>query len=348
MVEGIRSTQPIQQPVSGQDAPKVENKGPDATEQVQRSVQEAQQQQQQEQAREAAKEGLRDSQEAQGVGRFDLLQQFQKAKEKLQAQLNEFVQVVETVVQESVEGYRTPMLDHGAGAFTQDHGQGFTPKEQQMVREMLRQLKALVGEQGLEFSHAFNYIKAQQGGEFWKQLNQALLKGMAASAQTMTPEQLAAKLKAAGTLGGGEGMGEKETLLKGELGRGPGAVLAEIIRAETNPQIHTEAMLAALALLKQDGMEKAHRELVQYLRQRWKMGGREMQRFLQQYPVTYFQGPTPQQKFKDINTPWYPLIALGAIPVARFLGMDWSLALFAGVLLTAVLFLVAYLSRSSD
>jgi hypothetical protein len=353
MVEGISRSQtpPPSQPAP--EAPKSENKGPDAGDQAQRAAQdaqrtaqEAQQQAQQDQAKEAVKQSMGEIQDAQAATRADLLQQIQKTKEKLQTQINEFVQVVETVLQEGMEGFRIPTTDQGAGVF-QDHGQTFTPKEQQMVREFLRQLKHLMGEQGLEFSHALNHLKTQQGGEFWKQFSQILQKGLPPGVQTMTPEQLVAKLKAAGQLGG-EAMGEKD-VLKGELGRGPGAVLSEIIRAETNPTIHTEAMLAALALLKQEGMERSHRELVQYLRQRWKMGGREMQRFLQQYPVTYYyQGPTPQQRFKDLNTPWYPLIALGTIPIARLLGLDWSMALFMGILLTAVLFLVTYLSREKE
>lgn len=352
MVEGIQRPVYTPQTQPQQEAPKSDHhQAPDAADQAQRTAQEAQQQAQQQaqqdQAKEAVKQGLRESQDAQAAARLDLLQQFQKAKEKLQSQLNEFVQVVETVVQEGVEGFYTPNIDRGAGAFTQDHGQGFTPKEQQMVREFIRQLKHLVGEQGLEFAHAFNHLKAQQGGEFWKQLNQVLQKGMAAGAQNLTPEQLAAKLKAAGQLGAAEGEAGKE-VLRGELGRGPGAALAEVIRAETNPVVHTEAMLAALALLKQEGMEKAHRELVQYLRHRWKMSEREMQRFLHGYPVTYFQGPAVQEKFKSINTPWYPLIALVTIPIAKLLGMDWGLAVFGGVLLTVVMFLVAYLNRSTD
>lgn len=350
MVEGIQRPVSVQ-PTPQQEAPKTERPPADTAEQAQRAAQEAQQQAQQqaqrEQSREAVKQSLGEAQDAQAAVRSDLIQQLQKAKEKLQSQLNEFVQVVEMVVQESVEGYHTPNIDQGAGAFTQDHGAAFTPKEQQMVREFLRQLKALVGEQGLELVHAFNHLKTQQGGEFWKQFNQVLQKGMAAGAQNLTPEQLATKLKAAGQLGTGEGEAGRE-ILRGELGQGPGAALAEVIRAETNPVVHTEAMLAALALLKQEGMEKAHRELVQYLRHRWKMSEREMQRFLHGYPVTYFQGPVRQEKFKDINTPWYPVLALVTVPIAKLLGMDWGLALFGGVLLTAVLFLVAYLNRSTD
>lgn len=351
MVSPVGKTPPTPPPGPATQTPEAPKKdaGAEAAKGAREAVHESQQQAQQEQVQQTAQEGTKEAHEAQALSHTDLAQQFLKAKEKLEAQMGEFVQVFESIVQEGVEGYRTPQINPEGGAYTQDHGRGFTPKEQQVVREFLRQLEHLVGEQGLEFSHALHYLKAQQGGNLWQQLSQILqkgMKGMPGGMEGMTPEQMAAKLKAAGKLPGT--LSEGEGPLK-ELPRGPGAALAEMIRAETNPKIHAEAMLAALAILKQDGMERSHRELTQYLRHRWGLSEREMQRFLRRYPVVYFQGPMPREEgHRNLNTPWYPLIALAVIPLAKWMGLDWGLSIFAGTLLAAMMFLVGYLTKEKE
>ncbi len=305
---------------AGRDGPQIQPQTPDpATEQL-------------EQAKQAAKLELAQ-------------QQAQAGKDKSQAYATEIVQLFETVVQEGVEGYQTPQVDQSASAFTEDHGSGFSPKEQAVLREFLREVHHLVNEQGTDLPMALRQLQTQQGGKFWQRLTQALTGGPLGSGSE--GKSLGAKGE---NLKGGEAgsfkLGASEgQLLEGTL-KNSGSAILEMMRAETNPKAHVDAMISALALLKQDGLDRSYRELVQHLRQRWGLSKEEMEQFLARYPVIYFQGPTLRSQRDVRHVPWYPLIALLSIPLAKVLGLTWIGAAATGITLAVLIFLATRAWRS--
>lgn len=294
------------------------------------------------QQNDASTEQLEQAKEA---ARQELAQQQAHAgKEKMQAYATEIVNLFETVVQEGVEGYQPPTVDQGAGAFTEDHGSGFTPKEQAILREFLREVQHLVHEQGTDLAMALRQLQSQQGGKFWQRFLQVMTgKTPSATGHPFIP-------------GTGKGAGLKEGAHQGakpgegmpwDVGFKPGTqAMMEMIRAETNPKAHVDAMISALALLKQEGLDRSYRELVQHLRNRWGLSAEEMDHFLKRYPVIYFQGPMPGKRERNRNVPWYPLIAILSIPLAKVLGLSWLGAAASGILLALLLYLAARLARN--
>jgi len=247
----------------------------------------------------------------------------------------QFVDVMKTLIEEGYENYKVPQSDKGAGVFSDQKGQEYN-EDMKFIRQFSRDLQQLVQDKGLSIRQALNRIKTEQGGQFWQRLQQILQKGMPLDRALMMQRNLKQPTGLEGKLS----LVDKGGGLDGENLQNPGRAMLEMIQGEINPKGQMEHMLLALHLLVKDGMDKSSDKLLNYLRQRGGLSERELQYYLKQQGIVYWQGPMPRhERSKNLDSLWYALISLLVIPLSHLMGLGLGKAILLGMVVMMVVFL---------
>ena len=275
-------------------------------------------------------------QEAQVAEQAKVEQQTQKF-EKPQGLSFEFLNAFATLVHEGFENYKVPQGSAGSGAYNDMGGQP-SQKELQILREFIREAKHLLLEQKMEISQMVHHLKVQQGGAFWSKLQQILQKGIPVH-QAVIFQKLD---KDAGDIK--HKFGAPEIPVTGDkaaesvarpMGNPAGQALAEMLKAETNPNGQIDHMVLALQILPQEGLKDSSEKLLGYLKSSWGMSEAELRRFLAEHNLPFYLGPMPRKDRdeKIQGTFWYPILSLVAVPIGMLAGMDFVWALVLGIAL---------------
>jgi len=320
----INTRPPPQAPVDTTPPPQAANTAK-ADAAADAAVSQAEQQAKQTQADQAADQADH-AQQAQTAAELQKLaqQQLMKAPDKPQALSTEFMSAFETIFQEGYENYKVPQSSEGAQVFADLQGKEFQ-KDLSVIREFIREAKYLVGEQGMDISQMFHWIRSEQGGQFWQKVQQALQHAMPGQAPS---EADAAKFGVKpGGLAGLVIEGDKE---KVEGSQHPGKAMLDFLKAEANPRSQFESYAAILLTLRQEGLKESSQRMMNLLKRRWDLNDEDINRLMAQYGMVYYQGGAPREKGTPVNW-WYFIGAVIAVPAAMVLGFDFLWAAGIGV-----------------
>lgn len=249
-------------------------------------------------------------------------QQLMKAPDKPQALSTEFMSAFETIFQEGYENYKVPQSSEGAQVFADLKGKEFQ-KDLSVIREFIREAKYLIGEQGMDMSQMFHWIRSEQGGQFWQKVQQALQHAMPGQVR---PDAETAML---GAKPGGGALkdGDPDKI---ESSQHPGKAMLDLLKAESNPRSQFESYAAILLTLRQEGLKESSQRMANLLKRRWDLSDEDLNRMMAQYGMVYYQGGAPREKGPPVNW-WYFIGAVIAVPSAMVLGFDFLWAAGIGV-----------------
>jgi len=256
----------------------------------------------------------------------------------------EVLNTFQTIFQEGYENYKVPSSSQGAGVFGDTQNNQFQ-KDLQVVREFMREATRLVQQQGMEISQVIHWIKTDQGGLLWQRLQQVLQKPLPGTGVDLAGMSDGDKAKLLAKLGFGDEGPARKAL--GEAGQAPGKAMLQILKAEANPTAALENLMAALAMLKENGLNQSSEKLLGYLKDRYDLSEEELQQLLGKFHIAYWQGPMPRVQ-KEAPNLWYPFLALLCTPVAMLLGADFFTAGSLGLALAVCLFIAMHLLNRKD
>lgn len=267
----------------------------------------------------------------------------------------DFMGVVDSIVK---EGYQTAkptesgqMGDQAQdGAASQRNMAQEMQRDQQVLREFIREANYLVGEKGMELSQMLNTIRVEQGGAFWQKVQQILQKGIPIeqavifqkaekSFQEMgkNPAEMNQALK---TLAGGAlTQAQQEAAM-----RNPGKVILELLKIETNPQAQIDNFLAALKTLTRDGMQESAQKLRSYLRRRGGFTEEDLMFYTSSDRKEIFQGPLSREPIQPVNW-WYLLLAIGTFGTSMGLGLNTLEAALMGIGVAVLMFCLSLIFK---
>jgi hypothetical protein len=256
----------------------------------------------------------------------------------------DFVGVMDSIMK---EGYETAKSTTSGKAGDQDAegtlGQKNLaqdmPKDLTTLREFMREAKYMIENQGMTVAQMFNTVKVEQGGAFWQKLQQVLQKGVPTDSLTLSKTEDSAETA------------RMEAALKNlaagavaaETMKTPGKAILELMRGEINPQNQVENFLAALQMLKKDGMNESAERLRSYLRKRGDVPEEAIQYYFTQ-KKEIFQGPFPKEPIQPVNW-WYILLALGAFGISIGVGLNIWEALLMGIGMAALMFFLSFIYK---